>query len=373
MCRKSSRGTNAPYLIERRSMATRTRGNRQRRVVLGPHGTLTAEQARTMARDMLAQVSGGGDPAGDIKAAREAPTVADLATDYLERHAIPNKRPASVKDDQSMLDRVILPRLGKVKAAAVTRRDVEVVHNGLRSKPYSANRVLALLSKMFSLAVAWGWRADNPAKGIPRFPEDKRERWLNADELTRLWSVLEEHTNRRAANAVKLMILTGSRRSEVLTASWEQFDLVRGVWTKPSHHTKQKRTEHVPLSGPALALLAAMRAEAEPDPTYLFPGDESDKPLSDIKHFWKRVCREAGLEKVRLHDLRHTYASRLVSEGVSLHIVGRLLGHTQPQTTARYAHLDDEALRRATDSFAKVVEVEAEGSEAELASLPGER
>ncbi len=167
----------------------RTRGNRQRRAVLGTHGTLTAEQARTMARDMLAQVSGGGDPAGDIKAAREAPTVADLATDYLERHAIPNKRPASVKDDQSMLDRVILPRLGKVKAAAVTRRDVEVVHNGLRSKPYSANRVLALLSKMFNLAVAWGWRGDNPAKGIPRFPEDKSERWLNADELTRLWSV----------------------------------------------------------------------------------------------------------------------------------------------------------------------------------------
>ncbi len=341
----------------------RTKGNRQRRAVLGSHGTLTAEQARSMARGMLAQVSGGGDPAGDIKAAREAPTVADLATDYLERHAIPNKRPASVKNDQSMLVRVILPRLGKVKAAAVTRRDVEVVHNGLRSTPYFANRVLALLSKMFSLAVAWGWRADNPAKGIPRFPEDKRERWLNADELTRLWSVLEEHPNHRSANAVKLMILTGSRRGEVLMASWDQFDLARGVWTKPSHHTKQKRTEHVPLSGPALALLAAMRAEAEPDPTYLFPGDEADKPLSDVNHFWQRVCRAAGLEKVRLHDLRHTYASRLVSEGVSLHIVGRLLGHTQPQTTARYAHLDDEALRRATDRFAKVVEVEAEGSE----------
>ncbi len=354
-------------------MATRTRGNRQRRVVLGPHGTLTAEQARSMARGMLAQVSVGGDPAGDIKATREAPTVADLATDYLERHAIPNKRPASAKVDQSMLDRIILPHLGKVKAAAVTRRDVELIHNGLRSKRYSANRVLALLSKMFSLAVAWGWRADNPAKGIPRFPEDKRERWLNADELTRLWSVLEEHPNRRRANAVKLMILTGSRRSEVLTASWEQFDLVHGVWTKPSHHTKQKRTEHVPLSVPALALLAAMRAEAEPDPIYLFPGDEAGKSLTDIKYFWRRVCREAGLEKVRLHDLRHTYASRLVSDGVSLHIVGRLLGHTQPQTTARYAHLDDEALRRATNSFAKVVEVEAERGEAELASLPGGR
>ena len=351
----------------------RTKSNRQRRLVIGPHGPLTAEKARDTARDLLAQVHGGGDPAGDIKATREAPTVADLAADYLQRHALPNKRPESVRSDRSMLDRVVLPRLGKVKAAAVTRRDVEVIHTGLRTKPYRANRVLALLSKMFNLAVAWGWRGDNPAKGIPRFHEDRRQRWLSAEELSRLWAALEAHPNRRAANAVKLMVLTGARRSEVLNATWDQFDLDRGVWTKPSHHTKQKRTEHVPLSKPGLALLTAMKAEADAEQPHLFPGDKPGQPLGDIKHFWQRVCREAGLEGVRLHDLRHTYASSLVSGGVSLHIVGRLLGHTQPQTTARYAHLDDDALRKATEGFGAMVEAAAEGREAEVVPLPSER
>ncbi len=351
----------------------RTKSNRQRRLVIGPHGPLTAEKARNTARDLLAQVHGGGDPAGDIKATREAPTVADLAADYLQRHAIPNKRPASVRDDRYMLDRVVLPRVGKVKVAEVSRRDVEVIHTGLRETPYHANRVLALLSKMFNLAVAWGWRGDNPARGIPRFHEDRRQRWLSTDELTRLWSILEQHPNRRAANAVKLMILTGARRSEVLNATWDQFDLDRGVWTKPSHHTKQKRTEHVPLSGPALALLSALRAEAEGDQMYLLPGNVPGNPLRGINRFWQRMCSEAGIEGVRLHDLRHTYASSLVSGGVSLHIVGRLLGHTQPQTTARYAHLDDDALRKATEGFGAMVEAAAEGRKVEVVPLPSER
>ncbi len=151
------------------------------------------------------------------------------------------------------------------------------------------------------------------------------------------------------------MILTGARKNEVLSATWDQFDLERGRWTKPSHHTKQKRTEHVPLSGAARALISAMQSEADPQSPYLFAGDAPDKPLGDIKRFWARVCQAAGIEGVRIHDLRHTYASSLVSRGVSLHIVGRLLGHTQPQTTARYAHLDDNALRDATDEFGDLV------------------
>jgi len=360
---------NRKYLVQ-----YRTKTGRQRRTMLGRHGPLTAEQARGMARDMLAEVHKGGDPAGEIQAAREAPMVRDLAADYLERHAIPNKRPASVRDDRSMLDRAILPRVGQVKVAAVTRRDIEVLHNALRATPYQANRVLALLSKMFNLAVAWGWRGDNPARGIPRFQEDRQhERWLSADELARLWAVLEQHQNRRAANAVKLMILTGARRTEVLSATWDQFDLERVRWTKPSHHTKQKKIEHVPLSAQALALLSAMKAEADPECPHLFPGEAPGKPLSEIKRFWQRVCREAGIEGVRLHDLRHTFASSLVSRGVSLHIVGRLLGHTQPQTTARYAHLDDDALRNATDSFGSAVDAAAKGRNAEVVPLRDER
>jgi integrase len=327
----------------------RTQDNRQRRTSLGQHGVLTVDQARDLARDLLAKVRKGGDPAADKKATRDAPKVRDLAKDYLERHAIPNKRPGSVADDQAMLKRLILPKLGPVKVAAVERQDIEKLHNGLRSTPYMANRLLALLSKMFSLAIAWGWRATNPVKGIPRLHE--RQRWLSGEELSRLWALLEQHSNRRSARAVMLLTLTGARRNEVLSATWDQFDLNRGVWTKPSHHTKTKRTEYVPLSNAALGLLSAMRAEADPRSPYLFPGDAPNKPLSDIKKLWKSLCRTAGLQKLRLHDLRHSYASNLVSKGVSLHIVGKLLGHTQPQTTARYAHLDDAALRDATENF----------------------
>jgi integrase len=333
----------------------RTQDNRQRRSALAQHGVLTVEQARELARDILAKVRKGADPAAEKKATRDAPTVRDLARDYIDRHAIPNKRPSSVADDEAMLKRVILPKLSPVKVAAVGRQDIEKLHNSLRSTPYMANRLLALLSKMFNLAIAWGWRASNPAKGIPRFHEDRRQKWLSDQELAILWALLERHPNRRSARAVMLLTLTGARRNEVLGATWDQFDLNRAVWTKPSHHTKTKRTEHVPLSNAALALLSAMLSEADPQNPYLFPGDAPDKPLSDIKKFWRSLCRSAGLEKLRLHDLRHSYASNLVSQGVSLHIVGKLLGHTQPQTTARYAHLDDAALRQATEGFSKSV------------------
>jgi integrase len=334
----------------------RTKDNRQRRMVLGLHGVLTVENARNMARDVLVSVSKGGDPAAEKKAAREAPTVRDLAADYLEKHANPKKHPASVTNDKAKLDRVIIPKLGNIKVSAVSRQDIEKLHISLRDKPYTANRHLALLSKMFNLAVSWGWRADNPVRGIPHFHEDRRQRWLSEEELARLWEALEQHPNRRAANAVKLLILTGSRRSEVLSATWDEFDMERGRWTKPSHHTKQKSTEHVPLSRAAIALLSAMQSEADTECPFLFPGNAPEKPLGDIKKFWQRLRQEVGIEDVRLHDLRHTYASNLVSRGVSLHIVGRLLGHTQPQTTARYAHVDDVALREATETFGRTVE-----------------
>jgi integrase len=218
--------------------------------------------------------------------------------------------------------------------------------------------MLALLSSAFNLAVRWGWRADNPAKGIERFHEDRRERFLSGEELNRLVDALNDHPNRRSANAVRLLLLTGARRGEVLGATWDHFDLGAGLWTKPSAHTKQKRAHRVPLSAPALALLVAMRAETDATghrSPYLFPGDAPGKPLGDIKNFWKSVCMRAGVEGVRLHDMRHQYASMLASAGLSLPIIGRLLGHTQAATTARYAHLFDDPLRAATERVGALV------------------
>lgn len=324
---------------------------RNRSYTLGAYGVLTPDEARKQARLVLGNVARGDDPSAERRMDREAPTVADLAADYLERHALPNKRPSSIRSDKALLSHYILPKLGHLKAGDLARRDIERLHLSLKSSPYQANRTLALLSKMLSLAVAWQWRHDNPVRGIPRFPEEKRDRWLKDEELERLFAALEASPNKRSGVAIRLLILTGARRGEVLSATWDQFDLERGVWTKPSAHTKQKKTEHVPLSGTACDLLREWRAACPTDALYLFPGDTKGKPLQEIKKAWRQICQEAGLAEVRIHDLRHTYASHLVSSGLSLPIVGRLLGHTQAQTTQRYAHLADAPLRAATEAF----------------------
>jgi integrase len=203
---------------------------------------------------------------------------------------------------------------------------------------------------MMSLAVAWGWRADHPVKGVPRFPEEKRDRWLDKEELSRLWSVLDSYTAQPSAFFFKLLLLTGARKSELLQASWDHFDLEKGVWTKPSSLTKQKKREYLPLSEGALAVLQQLKA-LNPDSPYLFPGVKQDRPMQNVQTFWRIALKKAGLADVRIHDLRHTHASHLVSSGLSLSIVGKLLGHTQAATTQRYAHLADESLRHATSLF----------------------
>jgi integrase len=336
------------YIVQYRDRASGS----SKRMTIGQHGPLlTFNQAKMQARGILADAMRGQDPVGQRSAVRKAPSMADLAADYLERHAIPKKRPKSVRDDRAMLENTILPAVGNKKVASIERRDVESVHLCLNDRPYQANRVLALISKMLNLAIEWGWRRDNPAKGIQRYREEKRDRWLTDEELSRLVGILEDHPNRRAANAVRLQLLTGARLGEVLKAERDHFDLDRGVWTKSSHHTKQKRHEHVPLSPAALALVSSIIADANPNSPHLFPGKVPGKPLQDIKRFWATALREARIENYRRHDNRHTYASHLVSSGLSLEIVGRLLGHTNPATTQRYAHLADDPLRLATTQF----------------------
>jgi len=336
------------YIIQYRNRNTSV----SRRLTIGQHGPLlTFDQAKKQARAMLADAMRGEDPVEIRKTARRAPSIADLAVDYLERHAVPKKRPKSVRDDRAMLDNIILPKLGAKKVDAIGRRDVEAIQVGMKDRPYQANRVLSLLSKMFNLAIEWKWRPDNPAKGIERYQEQKRERWLSDEELRHLCAVLDEHPNTRAANAVRLQLLTGARLGEVLTSRKEDFDLHRGIWTKPSHQTKQKRTEHLPLSAQALILVTLIIETSDAGSPFLFPGNKPGQPLHEIKKFWSVVLREAGIVNYRRHDNRHTYASHLVSSGLSLEIVGRLLGHTTATTTKRYAHLADDPLRAATDQF----------------------
>jgi integrase len=337
------------YVIQYRNKET----GRSRRKTIGQHGPLMSfNQAKELARGHLSDVIRGHDPVATAFSTRNAPSVKELASDYLSKHAIPKKRLTSVQNDQSMLDRFIVPKLGKLKVVEVRHQDVQTLHNNMSKTPYQANRMLSLLSKMFELSVRWGWRTNNPARGIEKFHEEKRHRWLSDAELSKLTAALDSHTNQKAANAIRLQLLTGSRIGEVLTAKWSNVDFERGVWIKPSHHTKQKRTEHLPLSSASLHLLSTMQ-EAATQSEFLFPGKDPNKPLFDLKRFWRSVMESSGIEDYRIHDNRHTHASQLVSSGMSLAIVGRLLGHTNPTTTQRYAHLADDPLREAAEIMAE--------------------
>ena len=205
---------------------------------------------------------------------------------------------------------------------------------------------------MFSLSIRWGCRADNPVSGIENFHEEERYRWLSDTELSKLTKALDEHQNQKAANAIRLQLFAGSRIGEVLGARWSEIDFERGVWVKPSHHTKHKRIERLPLSGAALHLLSAMH-KVDSASKFLFPGKNPEKPLYDLKRFWRSIMLAADIQDYRVHDNRHTHASQLVSRGLSLAIVGRLLGHTNPMPTQRYAHLADDPLREAAEVFAE--------------------
>ena len=340
----------------------RNNEGRERRYTIGTHGPneWSVEAARKRAGELKKKISLGEDPLAERVAVRKAPTIADLADRYIEDH-LPRKRPSSQRDDRAMIAKIIRPKLGSRKVAAVSHADIDKLHRDLKGTPYRANRVLALISKMFSLAVRWGWRADNPCRGVERNHEEKRTRYLTAEEIGRLTKALDEYPDRRPADAVRLCLLTGCRISEALGAPWDQFDLETGHWVKASAQTKQKTEHRAPLSEAAVVLLkrvleAAPKADdGSPVSPWVFPGKVPDAHLFDIKTPWNAIRKAAGIADVRLHDLRHTYASILASAGASLPMIGALLGHTQPATTARYTHLFDDPLRKLTDQVGHVV------------------
>ena len=328
---------------------------RQRRYTIGryPEWPLTA--ARTEAKRLKLELrANGADPLARIERDRTAPTVADLCTRYIEEHAI-KKRPSQQADDAAMCRNYILPALARKNITDVTFSDCDGLHRKItrQGKKHQANRVIALLSKAFNLSIRWGWRLDNPCKGIERNPESKRTRYLSADELARLTTALAEYEDQTVSNIVRLLLLTGARSGEVMAAKWADLDLEEGVWTKPGATTKQKTEHRVPLSAPALALLVGIRTQS-PHSEFVFPGRTRGHRY-DLKKPWPIICKRAGIRNFRVHDLRHSYASLLASAGFSLPMIGALLGHTQPATTHRYAHLFDDPLRQATERVGAII------------------
>ena len=332
----------------------RTRLGRERRFTIGAFPDWKTAAARKEAADLKKQIDRGGDPLGEIDAGRKAPTVADLCDRFIADF-LPRKRPSTQVSYQQQIDAEIRPALGKLKVAAVVYEDIDRMHRAISKRaPYRANRCVALLSKMFSLAIKWKYRSDNPCKGIERNTEYKRRRYLSGEELGRLTMALVKHKDRQAADIVRMLLLTGARRGEVLAAKWDDIDLAAGTWSKPAATTKTDTEHEVPLSAAARALLADLRERSPAQAAWLFPASDG-KPRKDIKDAWTRLCRDADIKNARAHDLRHTYASTLASAGQSLPIIGALLGHTTPATTARYAHLFDDPLRKAAEQAGAIL------------------
>jgi len=370
----------------------RNRAAEQKRYTIGPYskpgkGGWGVAAARKEAAALKRRIDMGEDPLGELKEEREAKTMKDLCERFKEEH-LPKKRPATQRDYAALIDREILPAMKNKKVAAIEFSDVDALHRKISKRaPYLANRTVSILSKMFALAIKWRWRGDNPAKGIERNHEDKRHRYLSPVELSKLTQALAGLEDQQAANIIRMLLLTGARKNEVLAARWDQLDLAEGVWTKPGSTTKQKTIHRVPLSAPVRQLLSELQAVSSNDSDFVFPGRRGEH-RQEIKRAWREACISAeivtatvekdakGREKVvltpsaRLHDLRHTYASLLASAGMSLPIIGALLGHSQPATTARYSHLMDDPLRRATDRVGAVV-MPSKGKGGKVVSIQG--
>ena len=319
---------------------------KERRATIGSWPTWTVTAAREEAKALKRAVDSGGDPVGEDRALRDAPSVSEMCRRFAEEH-LPKKRPATAADYKGII-REIEAELGNKKVAGVEFADVDRLHRRISKRaPYRANRVLAVVCKMFNLAILWKWRLDNPTRGIERNPEDKRERKLTPDELARLLSALDAYPDRQSADVLRLALFTGCRVGEAITSTWDMFDPTFTRWSKPATNTKQKKDHVVPLNAPARQLLLARHR----DGIHVFPGANR----RTVWRHWREICSAAKIDGLRIHDLRHCYATTLASSGVSLVQIGKLLGHTKADTTLRYAHVLEDALTRATNTAGAIL------------------
>lgn len=345
----------------------RTTSGQERRYTIGDVDTWSLSAARKRAEELKRRIrSEHYDPLAELEKRRTDVKMNELCDMFIREH-LPKKSANTARDYKQLIDTYIRPKLKHEPVAELQFRQVndlfsEITKQGKRT---TANRAMSVLSKMFSEARKRGWASHNPTEGVEKNEEVKRERFLDADELDRLLGAFATLEDQEAANIFRLILLTGARKTEVLAAKWSMFDLKAGTWTKPSHHTKQRKTHNVPLSAPARQLLSEIHEAAGKDRVeYVFPAHfESTKETTkhpkpyrvNVKNQWAAVLKAAKLEDLHIHDLRHSFASFLVSEGMSLPLIGRLLGHTQAQTTHRYAHLALDPLRAATERVGAIV------------------
>lgn len=354
----------------------RNRAGQQRKPTVGKFGVLTVQKAREIAKKWLVEAGEGRDPSAERKESRKSETVAELITRYLE-YAKTRKKARSYREDERNLDNHIKAAWGTRKAASITRADVARLHHAMREAPIAANRVRAVLSSMFRQAEIWGVRPEgsNPVANVKPYKETKRERYLSAAELARLDKTLADAEAGAIESpvvvaAIRLLLLTGCRMGEVLNLKWANVDLEAACLNLADSKTGARA---VYLNKAAAAVLAEVRKRKHPAP-WVFPDPHQadDKPavrLRDLEKPWARLRKLAGLEDVRLHDLRHTFASMAAGMGEGLPVVGRLLGHRVAATTARYSHVAPDPARQASERIGQEIMAALAGGAAEVVEI----
>lgn len=357
------------YILQYR---TGGRGSPTRRINIGEHRSdFTADEARDEAIKLRGDIRRGVDPAAQRRKGREAPTLKAFSDRYIEDHAKPRKKKRTVDEDERNLRLHILPALGARRISEITQSDIERFHVERKSAPTNANRCLALLSHMMAMAERWGYRpaGSNPCQHVERYDEKPRERFLTVDELAALGDAadVDASESQSALTAIRLLCLTGCRLSEVLTLQWEYVDWENARLNLPDSKTGKKS---VPVGAAAMTLLETLArkifdlGEGEEKVEladcqlegWVCPADRGDGHFVGIQRVWQRLRSSAGLGDVRLHDLRHGFASMAVAGGDSLYMIGKVLGHRQAATTERYSHLSDDLPRQVADRASSKIE-----------------
>ena len=326
-----------------------------KRVAVGRHGVINADEARKRAAHIIARIKAGEEAVPEPMKPLGGPTVAELCARYLTEYVSVRCKPGTAALYRSVIDRHVLPALGRAPLAALSRAQVAEFHENLYETPAVANTALRVLSAMYELARKWELVPDglsNPCRALVKYPERRRERFLTDSEFTRLGKALEEAEARGGASAsavaaIRLLALTGCRRSEVLGLRREDVALEAAELRLPDSKTGARA---VPLPPQAVELLASLLGAH--DGPWVIPGRKPGTPLRNVDEAWRMIRERAGLEDVRLHDLRHSWASRALALGEALPVIGKLLGHSKMETTARYAHLARDSAQEAAERVA---------------------
>ena len=348
---------------------------RSRRITIGRHGAIAVDEARRRAARIIARIKTWEEPAAPAPA---EVTLAELAERYLEEHVAVRCKPRTRTLYRAVVRRHLVPELGETPVAAVSAEQVAALHHRLRGTPYAANRAVHLLAQILDVAEDLGLRppgAGNPCRSVEKFRERRHERFLSEEEFRRLGRVLEAAAagaggaSPAAVAAIRLLVLTGCRRSEILSLRWEHVDLDAGELRLPDSKTGARL---VPLSPAAAEVIAGL--PRTPGNPWAIPGRSRGAPLKNLQFPWEILRARAGLENVRIHDLRHSFASRALALGESLPMIGELLGHRRVRTTSRYAHLARESVRTSASRVADSIgsDILAAGLGAGLAPVPGE-